>query len=55
MRYFTIVLPTVDELQRVVERVQAAGIPAEHTPEGIWVHDPSNIRILLTEHMLSVH
>jgi catechol 2,3-dioxygenase len=54
MRYFTIVLPSATELQRVVERVQAAGLPTEQTPEGLLVRDPSHIAMILTEHMLPV-
>jgi catechol 2,3-dioxygenase len=53
MRYFTIVLPNAGELQRVVERVQAAGLPADPTPEGILVRDPSQISMILTEKMPS--
>jgi len=51
MRYFTIVLPNAGELQRVVERVQVAGLPAEQTSDGIVVYDPSHITVILTEHM----
>jgi catechol 2,3-dioxygenase len=51
MRYFTIVPPNAGELQRVVERVRAAGLPIEETPEGIIVHDPSHIKIIITEHL----
>jgi catechol 2,3-dioxygenase len=54
LRYFTIVLPNAGELQRVVERIQAAGIPTEPSPDGILVRDPSNISLMLTEHLLSV-
>lgn len=53
MRYFTIVLPNADELQKLVERIQAAGLTVEQTPEGLLVRDPSQINIILTEHMLS--
>jgi catechol 2,3-dioxygenase len=53
LRHFTIVLPAEDELQRLVERIQSAGLPIERTSEGISVRDPSQIRILLTERMLS--
>jgi catechol 2,3-dioxygenase len=51
MRYFTIVLPAASELQRVVGRIQEAGLPKEQTPDGIFVQDPSRIGLLLTEHM----
>src|SRR5262249_43595050 len=55
LRYFTIVLPNADELQRVVERVKAAGLAVEQTPDGALVHDPSYISMMLTEHMPSVN
>jgi catechol 2,3-dioxygenase len=55
MRYFTIVPPNAAELRRVVERVRAAGLPIEETPEGIIVHDPSHIKIIITEHLLPIH
>ena len=54
MRYFTLVLPTSDELQRVVARVQAAGITVEQTPEGLLVKDPSQINVILTDKMPAV-
>jgi catechol 2,3-dioxygenase len=47
--YFTIVLPDAGELQRVVERVHAAGYPIEHSPEGLLVRDPSHISVVLTD------
>lgn len=53
MRYFTVVLPEAGELQRVVERLQAAHVPTEQAPEGILVRDPSQISLILTEHMPS--
>jgi catechol 2,3-dioxygenase len=52
LRYFTIVLPNAAELQRVVDRVQAAGLPTEPTSDGLLVRDPSHISLLLTDHML---
>lgn len=54
MQYFTIVLPDAAELQRVVERVQAAGLATEQTAEGVLVHDPSQINMILTDHMLAL-
>ena len=47
LRYFTIVLPDKAELQRVVERVQRAGIATEQTDQGILVRDPSQNGVLL--------
>ena len=54
MRYFTIVLPTTDDLQRVLEHVHAAGLPTEPTADGLLVSDPSHITMLLTDHMLPI-
>jgi catechol 2,3-dioxygenase len=51
IRYYTVVLPSAAELQRIVERVQAAGLPTEQTLEGLLVRDPSQIAVILTEHM----
>jgi len=51
MRYFTIVLPDVDDLQRTLARVQAAGMSAEPTPQGTLVRDPSHIGMILTDQM----
>src|SRR6266849_5023635 len=55
MRYFTIVLPNAGELQRIVERVQAAGLLTEPMLDGMLVRDPSKLSMLLTENMLSIH
>lgn len=52
MRYFTIVLPSADELLRVLERVRAAGLPVEQMPEGALLRDPSHICLILTDRML---
>lgn len=49
MRYFTIVATGADELERMVARVQAAGLPLEPAPEGFAVYDPSHIRVILTD------
>lgn len=49
LRYFTIVLPAQDELERVLERIRQANIPTEPVEKGVMVHDPSHIRILLTD------
>jgi catechol 2,3-dioxygenase len=54
LRYFTVVLPTADDLQRVIEHIKAAGLPVESTPEGLLVRDPSHISIILTEHMPAI-
>ncbi|MCA0456695.1 MAG: VOC family protein [Chloroflexi bacterium] len=54
MRYFTIVLPTADELQRVIDRLTAAGLLTEQTTDGTLVRDPSHLNIILTDHLLPV-
>jgi catechol 2,3-dioxygenase len=51
MRYFTIVLPNAEEMQRVIGRVQAAGLPIEDSRDGLIVRDPSQIRVMLTDAM----
>ncbi len=48
LRYFTVVLPSQTELERVAERVQQAGIVTEQTEGGILVRDPSRSGVLLT-------
>lgn len=53
MRTFTVVLPSAAELERVVERVEAAGLPIERTPAGVLVRDPSQISLILTDRVLS--
>ncbi len=52
MRWFTVVLPNAAELARVVERVEAAGLPVEQTPAGLRVRDPSQISLILTDRVL---
>jgi len=52
MRYFSVVLTGANDLQRVVARVQAVGIPTETVADGVLVRDPSHIRVLLTDHLL---
>ncbi|MGH2591975.1 MAG: VOC family protein [Anaerolineae bacterium] len=49
LRYFTVVLPNRAELERVVDRVRAAALPAEQTPEGLLVLDPSQNGVMLTD------
>lgn len=47
LRYFTIVLPNASELEKVLERVQRAGIAIKQTEEGQVIRDPSQNSILL--------
>jgi catechol 2,3-dioxygenase len=54
IRYFTIVLPNMDELQRAVAQVEAAGFTTEQRAEGIWVFDPSHVGLVLTTQMLPI-
>jgi len=54
LRYFTILLPSESEVQQVVKRIQAAGLPTEQAPEGVLVRDPSQINLVLTSQMLPV-
>jgi catechol 2,3-dioxygenase len=48
IRYYTIVLPSQAELDRVVERVRTAGLPTEATPEGVLLRDPAHVGVVLT-------
>ncbi len=48
LRYFTVVLPNQAELDRVVARVQQAGLPVEQTEAGLLVRDPSQNGVVLT-------
>jgi len=48
IRYFTIELPDLTELGRVLDRVRQAGIDAEEVEEGMLVRDPSSISVVLT-------
>jgi catechol 2,3-dioxygenase len=49
LRYFSFVPPSKTELERVLERVQQAGIVTEQTAEGILIRDPSQNGVLLTD------
>lgn len=48
LRYFTITLPTKSDLQRLVERIQAAGIALSRDADGWFLKDPASngIRIV---------
>jgi len=48
LRYFTFNLPNAEELERVANLLQKAGVPFEHRTEGLFVRDPSQNRLLLT-------
>ncbi len=50
MRYFSFVLPSKTELEHVVDRIQQAGLATERSEAGIFVRDPSQNALLLTDH-----
>lgn len=50
LRHFTVILPDSAELERVVARVQQAGIQTERTEAGVLVRDPSQNGVLLADH-----
>ncbi len=50
LRYYSIVMPDVRELETLAGRVQRAGIPAEEVDEGFMLCDPSQNQVLLTYH-----
>jgi catechol 2,3-dioxygenase len=47
MRYFTVLLPSEAELERVVGRVRAAGLKTEESKAGVLVRDPSQNGVML--------
>lgn len=48
LRYFSVVVPNGDELERVKARAATAGLPVEAHPEGALLRDPSRNGVLLT-------
>jgi catechol 2,3-dioxygenase len=54
MRYFTVVLPNAGELEQVLGRLQSADIPTEPAPDGLFVRDPSQIGLILTDKLLPI-
>lgn len=48
LRYFTVVLPEQAELERVLARVQQAGIATEQTDLGVLIRDPAQNGLILT-------
>src|SRR3990172_2832754 len=48
LRYFTVVLPDRSELERVVERIEQAGVSTTPVEAGILVRDPSQNGVVLT-------
>jgi catechol 2,3-dioxygenase len=47
MRHFSIILPGLTELEKILARLDEAGVPQEPQPEGMLVHDPSHNGVLL--------
>jgi catechol 2,3-dioxygenase len=47
LSHYSILLPDEEELERVLERLRAAGIPAAEHPGGSLVRDPSQNAVLL--------
>jgi catechol 2,3-dioxygenase len=47
LRYFTIVLPNPDELNRAILRLEQAGLPHESSANGLFVRDPAGIGVQL--------
>ena len=48
LRHFQVLLPDKLELDRVTQRVQAAGVAMQQTDEGILLRDPSQNGVLLS-------
>jgi catechol 2,3-dioxygenase len=48
LRNFEITLPNAQELDRVLERVSAAGVEIHHDGDGFLIHDPSGNGVLLS-------
>lgn len=48
LRYFTVVLPEADELNRLIDRLEGASISYETSGAGVFVEDPSQNRLFFT-------
>lgn len=48
LRYFSVVLPDGDELERVGTRLEEAGLTPQEAEGGLLVHDPAGNGVLLT-------
>lgn len=48
LKHFTVVLPEASELERVLARVEAAGLSISETNQGTFVRDPSQNGIVLS-------
>ena len=49
LRYFSVELPNQDALDKVIARVNEAGIPTNQTENGLLLSDPSQNSVLLTK------
>ena len=49
LRYFSVELPNQDALDKVIARVDEAGIPTNQTENGLLLSDPSQNSVLLTK------
>jgi catechol 2,3-dioxygenase len=50
LRHFEVRLPEVADVERVLARVRAAGVPVERAPDGASVVDPSGNRVKFVHH-----
>lgn len=48
LRYFTVVMPDDDQLERMTGRVRAAGIAADDVRDGVRIRDPFNHGVMLS-------
>jgi hypothetical protein len=48
MRHFTLQLRSAEDLAAAIARVESAGAPVEHRPDGALTTAPDGTRLLLT-------
>ncbi|HLF87783.1 MAG TPA: VOC family protein [Anaerolineales bacterium] len=48
LRWYTIILPNQEELDRVADRLKTSGTPIEERAEGLFFRDPSQNGVILT-------
>lgn len=53
LEYFTVELPTAEQVQRAVNRVRKAGLPVEETDAGLLMRDPAHNAVVLTTQTVS--
>jgi len=49
LRHYTVVLPDDAGFEAVAERIRAANVTAEKRPDGLFLRDPSQNGILITQ------